>query len=83
MRANSSTSTIRASVSGPGDDDALHLLNVGEVAKEVAKLRIALQRQRVLPFGTVERDRADPVLDVPLEVAWLNSIERNARKHLG
>jgi hypothetical protein len=57
--------------SGPGHDHGLDFRGVGQRPKEVTKLGIGFECQRVLPLRAVERDRCDFPIHFPLEVVGL------------
>ena len=56
---------------GAGDHDGFDLRRVVELAERVAKLGIAVEGQRVLALGPVERDRRDAVIELPQEMGRL------------
>src|SRR3954462_2512197 len=64
----------REIAAGAGEHHAFDLRRVGKLAKCVTKLGIAVEGQRVLALGPVERDRRDSVVKRPQEVGGLEGL---------
>ena len=61
---------------GAGDDERLESLSLRGGAEQVAQLGVAVEGQRVLLVGPVERDRRDLAVDREVDVPGLDSGKR-------
>jgi hypothetical protein len=50
------------------DDDRPHVGGLLKGAERITELDVRVEGQWILSLGTVERDRRDPLLDLPAEV---------------
>ncbi len=58
-------------LSSAGYDDRLDVVGMGHGSKQIAQLGVGIERQRVLSFGSVERERGYFIRGFVLEMASL------------